>query len=63
MAEEAGFWIQDANYNPVTVSEALGTLFLGVLSLVLLVALLRAQARNRKLWQALHPAGREAGGE
>jgi hypothetical protein len=31
----------------VTVGEAFGTMFLGVLALALLVALLRAQARNR----------------
>ncbi|MDX1663209.1 MAG: hypothetical protein R3272_05400 [Candidatus Promineifilaceae bacterium] len=38
-----------SHYNPVTVNETVGTIFLGVLSLVLLIALLRAQARNRAL--------------
>lgn len=39
------------NYNPVTVTinEAAGVLVLGVLALILLMALLRSQARHRKL--------------
>jgi hypothetical protein len=39
------------NYNPVTVtvSESVGILVLGVLSVILLFALLRSQARHRKL--------------
>jgi len=39
------------NYNPVTVTvnESVGILFLGVLSLILLVTLLRSQAHQRKL--------------
>lgn len=43
------------HYNPVevTVGEAIGTAFLGLLALSLLIALLRAQARNRKLQRQL----------
>jgi hypothetical protein len=37
------------HYNPVTVSDTVGTMLLGVIALVLLIALLRAQARNRSL--------------
>ena len=39
------------NYNPVTVtiSESVGILVLGALAITLLVALLRSQARHRKL--------------
>jgi hypothetical protein len=39
------------HFNPVitNVSGTLGVIFLGVLSLILLVALLRAQAHNRRL--------------
>ena len=33
----------------VTVEDSVGAIFLGMLTLILLVALLRAQARNRKL--------------
>ena len=48
------------NYNPVTVTvtELVGILVLGALALVLLVALLRSQARHRKLLAQL--AGVEA---
>jgi len=48
------------NYNPVTVtvSESVGILVLGVLALTLLIALLRSQARHRKLLTQL--AGIEA---
>lgn len=35
--------------NPVIVNEALGTIFLGLLSLVLLVALLRSEGARRRL--------------
>lgn len=35
--------------NPVIVNEALGTIFLGLLSLALLVALLRSEAAQRRL--------------
>ena len=38
-----------SHYNPVTVHEGLGTIILGIVSLVLLIALLRAEARNRRL--------------
>ena len=39
------------NYNPVTVTitESAGILVLGALAITLLVALLRSQARHRKL--------------
>lgn len=39
------------HYNPVDVAmrETIGTTFLGLLALVLLIALLRSQARNRRL--------------
>jgi hypothetical protein len=37
------------HYNPVTVSETVGTMLLGIMAIVLLIALLRAQARNRSL--------------
>jgi len=48
------------NYNPVTVtvSESVGILVLGVLSVMLLIALLRSQSRHRKLLAQL--AGLEA---
>jgi hypothetical protein len=54
MTEEAQSRIYDIQYNVVTVGEAIGTIFLGILSLVLLVAFLRAQARNQKLLSELH---------
>jgi hypothetical protein len=37
------------NYNPVYVSDTVGTLLLGIIAVALLIALLRAQARNRSL--------------
>ena len=37
------------DYNPVTVTESVGILVLGVLSVMLLFALLRSQGRHRKL--------------
>ena len=37
------------NYNPVNVSDTVGVMLLGVIAFVLLIALLRAQARNRAL--------------
>ena len=46
------------NYNPVSVSDTVGTMLLGIIALVLLVALLRAQARNRSLVAQL--SGRDA---
>ena len=38
-------------YNPVTVtvSEAVGVVMLGILSITLLISLLRSQSRHRKL--------------
>lgn len=46
------------HYNPVDVSvgEAIGTIMIGLVALFLLIALLRSQARNRKL---LHRLARE----
>lgn len=37
------------NYSPVTVSDTVGTILLGAIAVVLLIALLRAQSRNRRL--------------
>lgn len=59
MTEERGFLPQDMHYNPVTVTEAIGTMALGILALILLLALLRAQGRNRKLLTQLHRARQE----
>jgi hypothetical protein len=36
-------------FSPVTVKETVGATFLGILSLIFAIALLRALARNRKL--------------
>lgn len=57
MSENEGKSAQ--NYNPVTITvqESVGILVLGVLALVLLGALLRSQARHRKL--LAHLAGVE----
>jgi hypothetical protein len=38
-----------SHYNPVKVIDTVGSAFLGILAIILLVALLRAQARNRAL--------------
>ncbi len=38
-----------SHYNPVKVIDTVGSVFLGLIALILLVALLRAQARNRAL--------------
>jgi hypothetical protein len=37
------------HYNPVRVSDTVGTFILGLIALVLLIALLRSQGRNRRL--------------
>jgi len=63
MTEEAQSRIYDIQYNVVTIGEAIGTIFLGILSLVLLVAFLRAQARNQKLLNELSLAQRKAHNE
>ena len=49
-----------ANYNPVTVtsSDTIGAALLGLLALVLLIELLRSQARNRRLLVELAPLRR-----
>jgi len=36
-------------YSPVNVNEILGALFLGILSVILLIGWIRAEARNRLL--------------
>ena len=52
------------HYNPVNVSEGLGVILMGTFALALLVALLRAQARNRELLaQLAKRAGDEGRGE
>lgn len=58
MSENEGKGYQ--NYNPVTVTieESVGIVMLGILSIILLVSLLRSQARHRKLLAQL--AGLEA---
>jgi hypothetical protein len=38
-----------SNYSPVKMIDTVGSAFLGILAVILLVALLRAQARNRAL--------------
>jgi hypothetical protein len=43
-------------YNPVNVNDSLGVIVLGSLAIILLIALLRAQARNRKLLAELAQA-------
>jgi len=63
MTEETQSRIYDIQYNAMTIGEALGTIFLGILSLVLLVAFLRAQARNQKLLNELSLAHQEAHNE
>lgn len=63
MTDKEDTRIHDVHYNPVNVGEAVGTLFLGILALVLLVALLRAQAHNRKLLDERASARRMAQGE
>jgi hypothetical protein len=42
-------------YNPIHVTDTVGVIILGVLSFIMLVALLRSQARNREL--LIHVAG------
>ena len=44
--------VHRTHYNPVTVEEGVGTFFLGVLCLALLIALLRSEARYRRLVRA-----------
>jgi hypothetical protein len=43
-----------SNYSPVKMIDTVGSVFLGILAVILLVALLRAQARNRALLAELH---------
>lgn len=42
-----------STFSPVTVTETVGAAFLGLLSVLLTVALLRSLARNRKLERQL----------
>ncbi len=37
------------HYNPVKTTDTVGAMFLGLLAILLLIALLRSQALNRKL--------------
>lgn len=37
------------HYNPVHVQETIGTIFLGILAIILLIALLRSRARVQQL--------------
>jgi hypothetical protein len=45
------------HYNPVSVSDTVGTLILGLFALLLLIALLRSQGRNRRLLVQLAEKG------
>jgi hypothetical protein len=60
MTDETGLQVSDVHYNPVTVNEAVGTIFLGILALILLAALLRAQARCRELLRKFSSEHQEA---
>jgi hypothetical protein len=60
MTEEGDFRPGHSHYNPVNVSDTVGAIVLGILSLILLLALLRAQARNRRLLEQLAAARQEA---
>jgi hypothetical protein len=46
-----------SHYNPVKVIDTVGSIFLGMIALILLLALLRAQARNRALLAELLDEG------
>ena len=50
---DANIYAGEAVNGVTVVKETIGVIFLGVLALILLVALLRAQARNRELLQQL----------
>jgi hypothetical protein len=60
MTEEKSVIPDTMHYNPVTVTEAIGTMALGLLALILLLSLLRAQGRNRRLMSQLHHARTQA---
>lgn len=49
------------NYSPVAVSDSLGAVILGALTFILLLALLRSQARNRELLARLAQQGSDNG--
>jgi len=51
------------NYSPVNVSDSLGVIVLGALTLILLLALLRSQGRNRKLLARMAQHGDHNGAE
>ncbi len=53
MADQRSNFNNPDTFSPVTVSEMVGTIALGLLSLILIFALLRSQARNRKLLEKL----------
>lgn len=62
MTAKNGSWPEHMHYNPVNVADTIGVIFLGILALSLLLALLRAEARNRKLLNQLQEACQEARG-
>lgn len=39
-------WVRPGTYSPVTVTDTVGAVFLGILAVILLIALIRAEARN-----------------
>ncbi len=45
-------------YSPVAVQDTLGTIILGILSVILLLAFMRSEARYRKMLERLHGTGR-----
>jgi hypothetical protein len=47
--------VPPGNYSPVRVNDTVGTVFLGIVSIALLIAYLRAEARTRAL--LTRPAG------
>jgi hypothetical protein len=63
MTEERTSRSEHSHYNPVNVSDTVGAVFLGILALSLLLALLRAQAHNRRLMEQLSAACQETGAE
>ena len=63
MTEEQASRPGHSHYNPVSVNDTVGAVVLGVLALVLLLALLRAQARYRELLEQVSAARAEAQAE
>jgi hypothetical protein len=50
---QAGGYRTNYTFSPVTVTDTVGTTYLGLLALLLTIALLRALARNRQLERKL----------